>query len=70
MSGEVPAMTDYIKRSDLFKFADAAEKEFGPNKVLDINGLRYLASVLDAADVVPRKKKKRCPICGARMGGR
>ena len=62
-------MSDYIKRSELFRIADVLEKNHGRGKFLDMDGLRYLASVIEAADVVPRKKKPRCPICGARMGG-
>ena len=49
-------MSDYIKRSELFRIADVLEKNHGRGKFLDMDGLRYLASVIEAADVVPRKK--------------
>ena len=49
-------MAEYIEREALFKFADAIEQDFltrNERPVFDLDGIRYLAQQLPAADVVP-----------------
>jgi hypothetical protein len=52
-------MDEYIKREALFNFADKAEKKYqhtAIRKMLDMKGLRYLAQLIPAADVVEVKR--------------
>ena len=56
-------MAEYIPREDLFRFADEVEKEYEGRHTkpwLDMNGFRYLAMKLHAADVVEVCRCKDC----------